>query len=188
MVGLHLFRSEPYFLASLPQEPIRDRCQGHGAVRTLIYPYAVPAVLSVCQNQRTPKVMHKSWSLTRHVNDVFQLCTDLTDLYSHAFAPENLSCISLSIVHRHRHMPEPTHQHSPTNRPNDKSRPINQIARPSTDHSCRQNQVSTNHGKDTGEERQNLPFLTRFINFLEKFLESLDETKTSEFVRKSSIK
>ena len=96
----------PYFLASLPQEPIRDRCQGHGAVRTLIYPYAVPAVLSVCQNQRTPKVMHKSWSLTRHINDVFQLCTDLTDLYSHAFAPENLSCISLSIVHRHPHMPE----------------------------------------------------------------------------------
>ena len=74
----------------------------------LIYPYAVPAVLSVCQNQRTPKVMHKSWSLTRHINDVFQLCTDLTDLYSHAFAPENLSCISLSIVHRHPHMPETT--------------------------------------------------------------------------------
>ena len=111
MVGLHLFRSEPYFLASLPQESIRDRCQGHGAVRTIIYPYAVPAVLSVCQNQRTPKVMHKSWSLTRHINDVFQLCTDLTDSYSHAFAPEKLSCISLSIVHRHPHMPESPNLH-----------------------------------------------------------------------------
>ena len=124
----------------------------------LIYPYAVPAVLSVCQNQRTPKVMHKSWSLNRHVNDVFLLCTNLTDLYSHAFAPENLSCISLSIVHRHSHMPE--HQRKST------CHHINGTAKSRAVKSRGQNQVSTNHSGVTAKKRKFKGAKRRFFHYL----------------------
>ena len=81
-------------------------------LHTKISIHSVPAVPSVCRNQRTVRD-HKSRSLTwQHNFDFPWVFTDLTDLHPHTLHQKPRSITLRSTLHRFWHMSGPNHIHS----------------------------------------------------------------------------
>ena len=81
-------------------------------LHTNISIHSVPAVPSVCRNQRTARD-HKSRSLTwQHNFDFPWVFTDLTDLHPHALHQKPRSITLRSTLHRFWHMSGPNRIHS----------------------------------------------------------------------------